>query len=302
MPHAMSVPQDRGAAFAQERGKLWGVAYRMLGSRADAEDAVQEAYLRWHDARVDEIRTPQAWLVTTITRLCIDRLRQLRAERERYTGPWLPEPLVGHAPPEASEAAELASDLSVALLAVLERLAPEERAAFLLREVFDVDYAQIAQVLGKSEAACRQIVSRAVKRVRARKPRVPVSAAAKARLLDGLVRAIQTQDKGALLSLLAADATWTSDGGGKQKAARKQVLGGAKVARFAVGVYRRIVGDTEFRPVIVNGEPGMAAFYKGALLSVMSINTDGRRILDVYSIMNPDKLRDVVTATPRRSS
>jgi RNA polymerase sigma-70 factor (ECF subfamily) len=149
----------------------------MLGSRADAEDAVQEAYLRWHGARTEEIRAPQAWLVTTITRLCIDRLRQLRAERERYTGQWLPEPLVEQAPPPADEAG-LASNLSVALLAVLERLAPEERAAFLLREVFDVEYGDIAQILGKSEAACRQIVSRATKRVRARRPRVHVSRAA----------------------------------------------------------------------------------------------------------------------------
>jgi RNA polymerase sigma-70 factor (ECF subfamily) len=293
MQHAMSTPLDRGAAFTRERSKLWGVAYRMLGSRADAEDAVQEAYLRWHDARVDEIRAPQAWLVTTITRLCIDRLRQLRAERERYTGPWLPEPLVGEAPAAADEPAELASDLSVALLAVLERLAPEERAAFLLREVFEVDYGSIAQILTKSEAACRQIVSRATKRVRAERPRVQVSPEAKTRLLDGLVSAVQTQNQEALLELLDAEATWTSDGGGKQKAARRQIRGAAKVARFATGVYRKIIRDIEFTHVTVNGEPGLASFYKGELYSVMSINTDGRRILDVYAIINPDKLRDV---------
>jgi RNA polymerase sigma-70 factor (ECF subfamily) len=268
----------------------------MLGSRADAEDAVQDAYLRWHDARVEDIRTPQAWLVTTVTRLCIDRLRQLRAERERYTGPWLPEPLVGEAPPPASEAAELASDLSVALLAVLERLAPEERAAFLLREAFDVEYEQIAQALGKSEAACRQIVSRAAKRVRAEKPRVHVSPDAKTRLLDQLARAMQTHDQDALLEILAEHSSWTSDGGGKQKAALKQVHGAAQVARFAVGVFRKIAAHTVFRPVTVNGEPGFAVFYEEQLLSVMCINTDGRKILDVYSILNPDKLRGVQIA------
>ena len=145
-------PEDRhSAAFAENRGRLWSVAYRMLGSRADADDAVQEAYLRWHGARIDEIRSPQAWLVTTVTRLCLDRLKQLRSEREHYTGPWLPEPIVEE-PPAPDAAAELASELSVALLAVLERLAPEERAAYLLHEMFDSGYGDIAQILGKSES------------------------------------------------------------------------------------------------------------------------------------------------------
>ena len=295
MPQTHSVT-DRGAAFAQERRKLWGVAYRMLGSRADADDAVQDAYLRWHRARTEEIRTPQAWLVTTVTRLCIDRLRQLRAEREHYAGPWLPEPLVAEEPPAADEAAELASDLSVALLAVLERLAPEERAAFLLRETFDADYGDIAQILGKSEAACRQIVSRAAKRVRAERPRVHVSRAAKTRLLDGLVRALQRRDKDALLELLAAESTWTADGGGKTRAALKQIRGAPRVARFAIGVLRKHVEEIEFRPVTVNGEPGYALFYRNALFAVLTICTDGRRILDIYSILNPDKLRDVHVA------
>ncbi len=295
MPDALSSA-DRGAAFARERSRLWGVAYRMLGSRADAEDAVQDAYLRWHRAPVADIRAPQAWLVTTVTRLCIDRLRQLRAERERYTGPWLPEPLVHEAPPAAEEVAELASDLSVALLAILERLAPEERAAFLLREAFDVDYPNIAQILGKNEAACRQIVSRATKRVRAERPRVHVSDATKRRLLDGLVHAIQAQDRQMLLDLLSDGSTWTSDGGGKQRAARKQIRGAEHVSRFAVGVFRKILPHCTFRPVTVNGEPGMAVFYGERVLSVLSINTDGRRILDVYSIMNPDKLHDVPMA------
>ena len=280
------------STFEENRGRLWSIAYRMLGSRADADDAVQDAYLRWHGARVDEIRSPQAWLVTTVTRLCIDRLKQLRAERERYTGPWLPEPLVAHAPP-ADEATELASDLSVALLAVLERLAPEERAAFLLHEMFESDYGDIAQILGKSEVATRQIVSRATRRVRAERPRVHVSAEAKERLLNGLVQALQTLDKDALLKLLAQDSAWTSDGGGKALAARKVIRGAEHVARFAVGVYRKIIADIVFKQVAVNGEPGVAVFYKGQCFAVMTIRTDGARILDVYGILNPDKLRAV---------
>ena len=291
---------DPSAAFAENRGRLWSIAYRMLGSRADADDAVQDAYLRWHGARVDEIRSPQAWLVTIITRLCIDRLKHLRLEREHYTGPWLPEPIVDEAP-RADEAVELASELSVALLAVLERLAPEERAAFLLHEMFDSGYGDIAQILGKSEVATRQIVSRATKRVRAERPRVNVSADAKHRLLDGLVQALQTQDKDALLKLLAQDSAWTSDGGGKARAARKVIRGAEKVARFGTGVYRKIISHVVFRPVTVNGEPGVASLYDGQLFAVLTIRTDGHRILDVYSILNPEKLRAVTIHQGRTS-
>ncbi|HEX6637401.1 MAG TPA: RNA polymerase sigma-70 factor [Steroidobacteraceae bacterium] len=282
-------------SFAENRGRLWSIAYRMLGSRADADDAVQEAWLRWHGARQDEIRSSQAWLVTATTRICIDRLKALRAERERYTGPWLPEPIVDEAPP-ADRAAELASELSVALLAVLERLAPEERAAFLLHEMFDSGYGDIAQILGKSEAACRQIVSRASKRVRAERPRVQVPEDAKRKLLDAFMGAIETQDEAALLKLLAPDSAWTSDGGGKAKAARKVLRGAGRVARFGANIFRKYLHDLEFRPVVVNGEPGRAVIYQGALFSVMTVRTDGHRILDVYSVLNPDKLRQVSVA------
>src|SRR5688572_27148619 len=281
---------ERAAQFEANRGRLWHVAYRMLGSRAEADDVVQETYLRWHRAPVEEIRRPQAWLVTAASRLAIDRLRQLRSEREHYKGPWLPEPLVTAAP-SPDDQAELASDLSVAFLAVLERLAPEERAAFLLHEVFESGYADIASILGKSEATCRQIVSRARRRVRDGRPRVEVSVDARAQLLGGLVQAIQKQDQAALLKLLAEDATWTSDGGGKAKAAKKRVQGAEHVARFATGVYRRHLSEITFRPVTVNDDAGYAAFYAGRLLSVLTIRTDGRRILDVYALLNPDKLR-----------
>jgi RNA polymerase sigma-70 factor (ECF subfamily) len=278
-------------AFEQHRARLHSIAYRMLGSRAEAEDIVQEAWLRWNRAPSGEIRAPKAWLITATTRLCIDRLRQLRADRESYVGPWLPEPLTLEPVPAADQATELASDLSVAFLAVLERLAPEERAAFLLHEVFESGYDDIASILGKSEAACRQIVSRARRRVRDGRPRVEVSADARARLLAGLVQAIQSQDQAALLQLLSEDATWTSDGGGKAKAAKKLVHGAARVARFATGVYRRHLSEITFRPVKVNDEAGYAAFYAGRLLSVLTIRTDGRRILDVFALLNPDKLQ-----------
>jgi RNA polymerase sigma-70 factor, ECF subfamily len=293
MTPPISTPPEAAAVFEENRGKLFRIAYRMLASPDEAEDVVQEAWLRWSRAGAEVARTPQAWLVTTTTRLCIDRLRQLRAERERYTGPWLPEPLVAGAAPAADQQAELASELSVALLAVLERLAPEERAAFLLREVFETGYGDIAVILGKSEAACRQIVSRASKRVRAQRPRVQVSAEAKTRLLEGLVHAVQAQDQQALLKLLAKEATWTSDGGGNAPAARQVIHGAERIARFVTGVFRKSLDQVEFRPVTVNGEPGLATLVNGELFAIMSIRTDGRRILDVYAILNPEKLRNV---------
>ncbi len=286
---------DQRLTFEQHRGRLWSVAYRMLGSRADADDMVQEAWLRWHGAAHDEVRASEAWLVTTVTRLCIDRLRQLRTEREAYVGPWLPEPLVGEAPP-ADAATELASDLSVAFLALLERLAPEERAAFLLHDVFDSGYDDIAKILGKSETACRQIVSRARTRVRSERPRVQVDPAAHARLIDAFVGAVQARDQDRLLKLLAADSTWTADGGGKRKAALKVLHGAERIARFIVGVYKPLQrrADVEFRTgIAINGEPGVAVIVGGELFAVWSLRTDGHRILDVYIVMNPEKLRGI---------
>jgi RNA polymerase sigma-70 factor (ECF subfamily) len=282
---------DRASTFEPHRGRLYGIAYRMLGSRADAEDIVQEAYLRWHREAGDEIRSPEAWLVTTTTRLCIDRLRAVQAERAAYIGPWLPEPIVGEgtAPP-ADASTELASSLSVAFLAVLERLAPEERAAFLLHEVFDSDYGEIAQILGKSEVACRQLVSRARRRVREDRPRVHVSETARKAVLARFVDAVMAQDKDALMQVLAADATWVSDGGGKAKAARKVVRGADHVARFVMGVIGRFAPWVELRPIVINGEAGLALYGRGRLISVISIRTDGMRVLDVFTVLNPEKL------------
>jgi RNA polymerase sigma-70 factor, ECF subfamily len=282
--------RDRTTTFEHHRPRLQGVAYRMLGSRSDAEDIVQDAYLRWHRAPADEIRSPEAWLITTVTRLSIDRLRQAKTEREAYIGPWLPEPLMTAAAPPADVPTELASSLSVAFLVVLERLAPEERAAFLLHEVFDSGYDEIAQVLGKSEAACRQLVSRARKRVREERPRVKVSEAARASLLDRFVTAVMTQDKPALMNLLATDVTWVSDGGGKARAALKPVHGSEHVAKFLLGIFGRRTPDTEFRPVAINDEAGLALYHEGNLISVITIQTDGARILDFFCTLNPEKL------------
>jgi RNA polymerase sigma-70 factor, ECF subfamily len=286
----VNATQARLSEFERHRPRLFGIAYRMLGSRADAEDVLQDAYLRWHRGAPDELRSPEAWLVTIVTRLCIDRLRAVRAEREQYVGPWLPEPLIGDAAPAADAQAELSSSLSIAFLVVLEQLAPDERAAFLLHEVFDTEYAEIAQILGKSEAACRQIVSRARKRVRGQRPRAQVSEAARRSVLERFAYAIQMNDKAALLELIAEGASWTSDGGGKARAALKVIRGRERVALFALGVLGRHADRFEFEMISVNREPALAVQAEGKLVSVIAVRTDGARILDVYTVLNPNKL------------
>jgi RNA polymerase sigma-70 factor (ECF subfamily) len=233
----------------------------------------------------------------TVTRLCIDRLRAVRTEREQYVGPWLPEPLIGDAAPAADARAELSSSLSIAFLVVLEQLQPDERAAFLLHEVFDTDYAEIAEILGRSEAACRQIVSRARKRVRGRRPRAQVTDAARRSVLERFAHAIQLQDKAALLELVAEKASWTSDGGGRARAALKVIRGRERLVRFALAVLGRHTDVFAFEMTSVNGEPALAVVAEGKLFSVITVRTDGMRILDVYTVLNPDKLN-----SPRRST
>jgi RNA polymerase sigma-70 factor (ECF subfamily) len=284
---------DRATIFQQHKPRLYGVAYRMLGSKADAEDVLQEAYLRWHQADIEGVQTPEAWLVTTVTRLCIDRLRAARVEREAYAGPWLPEPLLtgDAAPPDCR--AELASDLSIAFLVILERLAPEERAAFLLHDVFDCGYAEVARTLGKSEVACRQMVHRARVRVRHDRPRFAVSESARVALLNQFVAAMNACDQDALLALFAEDATWTSDGGGKVVAARRVVRGAERLTRFVLGIARRIEGKVTYHVAPINGEPGLISRLDGRLHWVLSIDTDGARILAVYNILNPQKLKGI---------
>jgi RNA polymerase sigma-70 factor, ECF subfamily len=284
---------DRATMFQEHKPRLSGIAYRMLGSRADAEDVLQEAYLRWHQADIEGLQTPEAWLVTTVTRLCIDRLRALRVEREAYIGPWLPEPLLtgDAAPPDRR--AELSSDLSVALLVVLERLAPEERVAFLLHDIFDCGYAEVARILGKTEAAWRQMVHRARVRVRRDRPRFAVSDTTRLALLNQFVAAVNARDQDALLALFAEDATWTSDGGGQVVAARRVVRGGAHQTRFLLGIARRYQGRATYQVAPINGEAGLIIRLDGRLDSILSIDTDGMRILAVYNILNPQKLQRI---------
>ena len=277
------------AAFESVRPRLFGLAYRMLGSRADAEDIVQEAYVRWHQTEADTVRNAEAWLVTTATRLAIDRLRALKVEREAYTGPWLPEPLIAPEPPDRE--AELASDLSVAFMVLLERLAPEERAAFLLHDVFDCGYTEIARLLGKSEAASRQIVHRARGRVRDDQPRFHASEAARVRLLKTFVAAMETRDEKALARLFAPDATWTADGGGKTAAVPHPIEGADAILKLLLGLQRRFSREgVTLHLGTVNGETGLLVRLNDRVAAAISMVIDGDRIARAYAIVNPDKL------------
>ena len=252
----MSQNPTSATTFEALRGRLFGLAYRMLGSRADAEDVVQETYVRWHAVSPGTVDTPEAWLVTTASRLAIDRLRRLRTEREAYVGPWLPEPIVTAAAPDRD--LDLAGDLSIAFMTLLERLAPDERAAFLLHDVFDVGYGDIAAVLEKSEAACRQVVHRARTRVRGERRRFDVSESAKAALLEKFTAAMEARDEQALLALFAPDATWTADGGGKTAAAPRPIVGADRIARLVIGLREKFWAvNRRIEIVTVNGETGL---------------------------------------------
>ena len=287
----MNESADAAAGFERNRARLFGLAYRMLGSRAEAEDVVQEAYVRWHQSDRDVIRNAEAWLVTTATRLAIDRLRALRTEREAYVGPWLPEPLMHDTPPPPDRHLELASDLSVAFLVLLERLGPEERAAFLLHDVFDFGYGEISAILEKSEEACRQIVHRGRTRVRNARKRFEVTEEARAALLRRFTEAVNARDSRTLLSLFAPDATWTADGGGRTAATPRPIVGADRIARLVLGLLDRLQGDALTMELVdVNGETGLCLRVNGQLTAIMSIVTDGDRIHEVYAVVNPDKL------------
>jgi RNA polymerase sigma-70 factor (ECF subfamily) len=281
------------AAFDAVKPRLFGLAYRMLGSRAEAEDVVQDAYIRWHQADEGAIRSAEAWLVTTATRLAIDRLRALKTEREAYVGPWLPEPIIGSTPPDRD--LELASDLSMAFLVLLERLAPEERAAFLLHDVFDCGYPEIAAALGKTEAASRQIVHRARGRVRGHQQRFQTTDEARAHLLGTFIAAVGARDEQTLLRLFAPDATWTADGGGKTAASPHPLAGASAIVKLLLGLQKRFAREgVTMRLGTVNGETGVLISLAGRVAAAISFVTDGERIASAYAVVNPDKLPPTV--------
>jgi RNA polymerase sigma-70 factor (ECF subfamily) len=280
------------------RPVLQAIAYRMLGSMAEAEDAVQETFLRWHRQdqaqQVSEIREPKAWLITTLTRHCIDRLRAAKAQRESYVGMWLPEPVVEEPAVEPVDRLELAETLSMALLMMLERLTPDERAAFLLHEVFETDYPDVARILGKTEPACRQLVHRAKERVKAGKPRFTPSRAEQEKVMAGFKLAVASGDVAGLAALFSPEATLYSDGGGKATATLNPIYGAEKIARFFIGVRDKQPEGHRIEPRIVNGSLGYVVYVGDTVLQASHFAFDGDRITEVHIVRNPDKLRHLM--------
>lgn len=279
------------AVFDQHRPLLFSVAYRMLGSVADAEDILQEVYIRWQQCGDEDIRSPRAFLVTIVSRLCINHLQSARVQREEYVGQWLPEPVLTGAESGPFEIMETGEALSIAFLVLLERLTPIERAVFLLREIFEYEYSEIASIVGQNETNCRQILRRARQHVSAMRPRFKVSARKQNDLLQRFVEAIKNSDMDGLLNLLAHDVVLYSDGGGKGVAVPNQVHGADKVVRGILGAFKRLLPTNLVRRLTqINGEPGIVSYLDGKPHSVVSLDVTEGRIQAIYILTNPEKL------------
>jgi RNA polymerase sigma-70 factor, ECF subfamily len=277
--------------FNEHRKTLFGIAYRMLGQVSEAEDMLQEVWLRWQKQNAWEIDSPKAWLVSTMTRLCIDQLRSARRTREEYYGVWLPEPLMEASDLEPDAAAGLSDSLSMAFMLMLESLGPVERAVFLLREVFGYDYVDAAAIVGKSEANCRQIVRHARMQLEA-SPKTAARPSEQAQeLVEQFLAAVETGEVKKLLAMLAEDAVMYSDGGGRARAAGRPIVGADHVSRFFVGIWPRLPEDIEWRLASINGRPGFVMYSREEVVKVCSFDFVDGRVRNVYFVVNPDKLR-----------
>jgi RNA polymerase sigma-70 factor, ECF subfamily len=280
-----------GDSFAEHRNLLFTVAYDLLGSVADAEDVVQESWLRWSAVSHDEVRNPRAYLVRVATTQALNRLRANRSRREAYVGPWLPEPLVEPDPAEGvTDRAAREHDVSIAMLVVLETLSPAERAVFVLREVFGMPHDEVAAALGRTPASVRQLAHRAREHVDARRPRFPADVSRQRQATEQFLQACVTGDISALLELLAPDVSLLSDGGGQAKAARRPIVGADKVARFLISVSREgSAVDVEF--VRINGTIGVVQYDGDTARMVGLVDLVDDRIASIYIMNNPEKLR-----------
>ena len=285
-------PGDSAETFERHRPLLFSIAYKMLGNVGDAEDVVQEAYLRWGGVPEDVVRSPKSYLSTIAMRLSIDRLRREKTRREEYVGPWLPEPLITGEDP--GDHAALDDTLSMAFLVLLESLSPVERAVFLLREVFGYEYAEIAPLVGKTESNCRQIARRARGSVAARRPRFESSPEQEERLMGSFLEACARGDMEGLVSLLSEDATLWSDGGGRTRAALNPIRGATRVTRFLSGILRKAPPGFAVRQVGINGRPGFVGYFgDGSPQSVGTIEVAGGKIRAIRLVVNPEKLANI---------
>ncbi len=283
--------------FERERGRLFGLAYRMTGSVMDADDVVQDAYLRWQGVDADGVDRPAAYLTTVATRLSIDRLRSAQRTRETYVGPWLPEPIVTENDP--ARIVEVDETITLSFLAVLERLGPVDRAVFLLREVFATPYDEIAEIVDRSEAACRQIARRARERVRTERPKFEMPSERTGELVAAFGAALLSGDPRQLSVLLADDVVHVSDGGADHHAARRPVVGAENVARFMVNLAKRFPAHGEIEVLEFNGEPGFLALVDGEPVTLVALGFDGDHVRRVSAVVNPDKLSEVMAARDR---
>jgi len=281
--------------FIAHRNLLFTVAYEMLGSAADAEDVLQETWLRWVKVDLRQVRDQRAYLVRITTRQSLSRLRTLGRRKESYVGPWLPEPLL--TAPDVAEDVELAESMSMALMLILETLSPTERAVFVLREVFDISYDEIAAAVDKSQAAVRQIAHRARQHVDARRPRQTVSPSQTRAALESLQRALETGNPQSLLDVLAPEVVLVSDGGGVKHAALRPVIGAEKIVRFFVGGHAKTEGTLTADPTMVNGNPALLVRLDGEIDGIMAIRLEDARITGLYYVRNPQKLTHVEAET-----
>lgn len=291
------MASDPTVLFEAHRDGLRSLAYHMLGEREPARDLVQDAYLRWHEVDPETVDDPEAYLRTIVARLAIDRLRAAREEREQYTGPWLPEPVATDTP-APDDGLELETRLSLGVLYLLERLNPVERAVFLLREVFESSYRQVAEVIEKSEANCRQIARRARERVRRSDRRREPSPEEKEELLEAFLAAANEGDMDRLLELLEEDAVHYSDGGDRVLAARAPVTGRVRIARFLTGLADQVYDGHRLVPAEINGEPGVLVFLEGRLHSAWTFEITRRGVRRSFAVLNPAKLPEVAPPTP----
>ncbi|MFF3658642.1 RNA polymerase sigma-70 factor [Streptomyces olivochromogenes] len=282
--------------FVAHRNLLFTVAYEMLGSAADAEDVLQETWLRWVKVDLGQVRDPRAYLVRITTRQSLNRLRSMSRRKEVYVGPWLPEPLL--TAPDVAEDVELAESVSMAMMLVLETLSPTERAVFVLREVFDVSYDEIAAAVDKTPAAVRQIAHRARRHVDARRPREVVPSGKIRAALESFQRAFESRDLQGLMDVLAPEVVLVSDGGGVKQAALRPISGAAKVIRFIVGGTGKAEGTLTGDPTVVNGNPALVLRLDGEVDGIMAIRVEDARITGLYYVRNPEKLTRVASETP----